>query len=402
MSQNKSTLLNSTVLNSVTGSFTLNRYPRRKNEKLRAWNAADEYLLQHLNDEGLLKDGMSLLIVNDGFGALSVPLHEYQPVVTVDSFLSVQGIAENLTLNNIDSAAVTVADSLQAPEALLETSADVVLIKLPKSLAMLEDQLHRIRPACNTSTKIIAAGMTKNIHMSTMALFEKILGPTKTSLARKKSRLIFCEFDEELAVSENPYPDKYTLDFKLDDAPIEIINHAGVFSREKLDIGTRLFLENLPAAEQYKTIVDLGCGNGVVGLLAAIKNPGAELIFTDQSYMAVESAISNFVDVFAESRSAEFLQTDCLQGVDPESASLILCNPPFHQDNAINDDIAWQMFTESKSVLADGGELWVIGNRHLGYHAKLKHLFGDCEVVASNKKFTLLKAVKTEVKPINR
>ena len=45
-------------------------------------------------------------------------------------------------------------------------------------------------------------------------------------------------------------------------------------------------------------------------------------------------------------------------------------------------------------VLVKGGELWVIGNRHLGYHAKLKHLFGNCEVVASNKKFTLLKALK--------
>ncbi len=91
---------------------------------------------------------------------------------------------------------------------------------------------------------------------------------------------------------------------------------------------------------------------------------------------------------------AEFLQTDCLQGVADNSVSLILCNPPFHQNNAINDDVAWQMFTESKAALAAKGELWVIGNRHLGYHAKLKHLFGDCDVVASNKKFTLLKATK--------
>ena len=141
-------------------------------------------------------------------------------------------------------------------------------------------------------------------------------------------------------------------------------------------------------------MVDLGCGNGVLGLLFAIKNPAANLIFTDQSYMAIESAILNFVSVFDETRGAEFLQTDCLQGVEQESVSLILCNPPSHQDNAINDDVAWQMFSEAKPALHDKGELWVIGNRHLGYHAKLKHLFGQCEVVASNKKFTLLKAIK--------
>lgn len=381
-------------LDAPQGDFILNRFPKRKKELLRAWDSADEYLLLHLAESELLQKDISLLIVNDAFGGLSVPLHKYQPVVITDSFLSMQGISENELANNISAGEITVIDSLQAPEEILKKSADIVLIKVPRSLAMLEDQLHRIRPVCNASTKIIASGMTKNIHISTMALFEKILGSTKTSLARKKSRLIFCEFDDKLVVPENPYPGKFKLDFKLDDVDMEIINHAGVFSREKLDIGTRLLIENLPVGEQYKTIVDLGCGNGVVGLLAAIKNPAASLIFTDQSYVAVESAISNFVAVFDETRDAEFLQTDCLQGVEDESVSLILCNPPFHQDNAINDDVAWQMFSEAKAALHDKGELWVIGNRHLGYHAKLKHLYGNCDVVASNKKFTLLKSIK--------
>ena len=385
-------------LNSPLGSFTLNRFPKRKKEKLRAWDAADEYVLQYLVENKLLKKDLSLFIVNDNFGGLSIPLHEYSPVVSTDSFLSMQGIEANSLLNDIEQTSLTIIDSLQAPEEVLEKSADIILIKVPKSLAMLEDQLYRLRSACTASTKIIATGMTKNIHMSTMALFEKVLGKTETSLAKKKSRLIFCEFDENLMVPENPHPNKFQLDFKLDDTTMEIVNHAGVFSREKLDIGTRLLLENLPVSdettEQYKTIVDLGCGNGVVGLFAAIKNPISKLIFTDISYMAVESAISNFVAVFEETRDAEFLQTDCLQGVEAESVSLILCNPPFHQDNAINDDVAWQMFTESKSMLHEKGELWVIGNRHLGYHAKLKHLFGQCDVVASNNKFTLLKAIK--------
>jgi len=52
------------------------------------------------------------------------------------------------------------------------------------------------------------------------------------------------------------------------------------------------------------------------------------------------------------------------------------------------------MFSESKAALENKGELWVIGNRHLAYHAKLKQIFGNCEVVASNKKFTLFKTIK--------
>jgi len=375
------------------GSFHLQRFPVRKKETLRAWDAADEYVLHYFEENDLLHEDISLLIVNDGFGALSIPLSQYTPVVMTDSYLSMQAMSSNLKINDLDYDSVTMINSLHVPDSVLDKTSDIVIIKIPKSLAMLEDQLHRIRSAVNGTTKIIAAGMTKKIHMSTLALFEKIIGPTKSSLARKKSRLIFSAFDAGMEVPENPYPDTYELGYQLDNVELEITNHAGVYSRDKLDIGARLFIENLPVDERYKTIVDLGCGNGVLGLIAAIKNPSAKMIFTDESYMAVESSISNFVNTFGETREAEFLQTDCLHGVAQNSVSLVLCNPPFHQDNAINDDVAWQMFTESKAALEPQGELWVIGNRHLAYHAKLKHLFGDCEVVASNKKFTLLKAV---------
>lgn len=385
-------------MRSPLGSYKLQRYPVRKKETLRAWDSADEYLLQYLDEKKLLQADVSLLIINDGFGGLSLPLNRFQPVVITDSYLSTQAIRLNAQSNGIDEELITVIDSLVTPESTLNVRSrvgnHVVLIKVPKSLAMLEDQLHRIRPLLDESTVIVAAAMTKHIHMSTLELFEKIIGPTKSSRAQKKSRLIFSQFDADLNVADNPYPKSYALPYKLDDIDIEVKNHAAVFSQEKLDLGSRFFIENLPVSDQYKTIVDLGCGNGALGLMAAIKNPSAKIIFTDESYMAVESSISNFLSVFDDTREAEFLQTDCLQGVEDNSVSLILCNPPFHQNNAINDNVAWQMFFEAREALESKGELWVVGNRHLAYHAKLKHLFGSCEVMASNKKFTILKAVK--------
>ena len=381
-----------TLLKTSFGEYKLHRHPVSKKETLRAWDAADEYMLHYLEQENLLQKKVALLILNDGFGGLSIPLNDFNPVIITDSYLSMQSIRANAEDNQMDDE-ITIIDSLFTPERVMDHSVDVVLIKLPKSLAMLEDQLHRIRPMLTESTQIIAAGMTKNIHMSSMELFEKIIGPTKTSLARKKSRLIFSQFDSDLVVKDNPYPDSYKLPYQLDGVDIEMSNHAAVFSQEKLDLGARFFIENLPIDEEYKTIVDLGCGNGVLGLMAAIKNQQARFIFTDESYMAVESSIINFLAVFDESRDVEFLQTDCLQGIAENSVSLILCNPPFHQNNAISDNIAWQMFSESKTVLEEKGELWVIGNRHLAYHAKLKRIFGNCEVVVSNKKFVLYKVV---------
>ncbi len=72
----------------------------------------------------------------------------------------------------------------------------------------------------------------------------------------------------------------------------------------------------------------------------------------------------------------------------------MLCNPPFHQQNAVTDHIAWQMFNDAKKVLRPGGELRIVGNRHLDYHEKLKRLFGGSKLLGSNKKFVVLSAKK--------
>ena len=368
------------------GDFSLSRYPIRKNEKLRAWDAADEYLLHYFHDEyGESAKQKNILIVNDSFGALAAGLSKCDLTLWNDSLLAQQGLAQNFIENKLSSEGLKIKNSMDVPAG----EYDFVIIKTPKSLALLEEQLLCIKPFVSSTTKIIAAGMVKTIHTSTLKLFEKYIGPTKTSLAKKKARLIFCESDGNIAEVKSPYPHSYV----LENTEYTIFNHANVFSRESLDIGTRLFLQHIPKSEKYKNIIDLGCGNGVVGLIAAARNPDAELIFLDDSFMAVESARETFRSAFNQDRTAIFQTNDCLTGFEHNSADLILNNPPFHQDNAVGDEVAWKMFTQSKEVLTQNGELWVIGNRHLSYHIKLKKIFGNCEVIANNKKFVILKAV---------
>lgn len=374
------------ILNTSFGEFQLSRFPRRTKELLRAWDAADEYLLQHVADEQLLNEHSRVLIINDQFGALSISLNGFIPESISDSWIAHAGIKENLHDNNISSDQVRLHNSLDYPN----EPFDLVIIKVPKSLAMLEDQLIRIKPLLNENSVLIAGAMVKSIHNSTLKLFEKIIGPTKTSLAKKKARLIFPSVDLQIQLNNSPYPSNYI----LENTEYEITNHAAVFSRDSLDIGTRFFLQHLPVSNGYKKIVDLGCGNGIVGLIAAEKNPDAELNFVDESFMAVASAKANFENAFGKDRSAQYLTTDCLKGLPKDSYDLILNNPPFHQQNVVGDFIAKQMFRESYSALEKGGELWVIGNRHLGYHVTLKKIFGNCTSIANNKKFVILKAIK--------
>jgi 23S rRNA (guanine1835-N2)-methyltransferase len=366
------------------GEFELNRLPKRPRELLRAWDAADEYLLDTLAEQPELLNGARILIVNDSFGALAVALSAYRPYALSDSYLSQQATRLNLAANNLPEHSVSLLSSLDMPEGVF----DLVLIKVPKTLALLEDELIRLRPHLTASTRIIVAGMVKALPSSVWKLLERLIGPATTSLAKKKARLIFAALDLELVIPPSPYPVSY----RLENTDYLISNHANVFSRDSLDIGTRFFLQHLPARQDACDIVDLGCGNGLVGLIAAERCPNATVHFVDESFMAVASARDNFRRAFGERREATFRVGDGLMDAESESADLILCNPPFHQQNTVGDQIAVSLFRQSKRVLRKGGELWVIGNRHLDYHSYLDRLFGGHAVIAANSKFVIVKA----------
>lgn len=364
------------------GEYELHRYPPHKRELLRAWDAADEYLLHSLSEQNL--HPKPCLIVNDGFGALAVANKQLSPLSWSDSWLAHQALRENLIQNACDPDAVRVLPSIQTPD----ESPALVLIKVPKSLALLEDQLMRLKPLLNTHSRIIVAGMVKTMPASVWKMLESIIGPTTTSRAWKKARLIEVSVDTQLTLPTNPYPRRWS----LEGTAFEILNCANVFSRERLDIGTRLMLQHLPPTEGPTEIIDLGCGNGVLGLIAAQQNPHASLHFVDESYMAIDSAKANFRQVDNTLQRAEFQLGDGLVELEKKSADLVLCNPPFHQSHALGNSVAMSMFKQSARVLNEAGELWVVGNRHLDYHFKLKRWFRTVDVAASNKKFVVLKA----------
>jgi 16S rRNA (guanine1207-N2)-methyltransferase len=187
----------------------------------------------------------------------------------------------------------------------------------------------------------------------------------------------------------SPYPSRYT----LDEPKLELLNHANVFCREGLDIGTRAFLPHLPRGLGHARVADLGCGNGVLAIASALANPEAHYSLVDESFMAVQSARENWRAALGE-REAEFRAADGLAGQPADSLDVVLCNPPFHQQQVVGDFLAWRMFQQARHALVSGGQLWIVGNRHLGYHAKLKRLFRGVEQVAANPKFVVLKASK--------
>ncbi|MFE7775420.1 methyltransferase [Streptomyces sp. NPDC057445] len=375
------------------GDLGLTRWPEDPRDQLRAWDASDEYLLRHLEGQDL---SGTVVVLGDRWGALVTALAGHRPAQITDSWLAQQATRANLARNRkpAEAGAVRLLSTQDTPP----DRVDVLLVRVPKSLALLEDQLRRLAPHLHADTLVVGTGMVTEIHTSTLGLFERTIGPTTTSLAAKKARLIFCTPDPGLlgsAPADDPWPRGYDLP---EDIGVmsgrPVTNHAGIFCAERLDIGTRFFLQHLPRRRGPVRVVDLGCGNGVVGTAMAVADPEADVVFTDESFQAVASAEATFRANAGPAAKAEFLVGDGLSGMERESVDLVLNNPPFHSHRALTDSTSWRMFTGSRAALRPGGELWVIGNRHLGYHVRLRRLFGNCETVASNPKFVVLRAVK--------
>jgi len=374
-------------LTTAWGPYALARFPEDPRDRLRAWDAADAYLLRHTGPE----PAGEVVVLGDRWGSLVTALAHRRPTQISDSYLGREATRANLARAGADPAAVRLLTTRDTPPERIDT----LLVRVPKSLALLEDQLHRLAPSVHEGTVIVGTGMVKEIHTSTLKLFERILGPTRTSLAEQKARLIFCT-PQVREPGATPWPYRYELPDGI--GPMSrrtVINHAGVFCADRLDIGTRFFLGRLPGDRPGARVVDLGCGNGVVGTAAALACPGSEVLFTDESYAAVASAEATYRENSGDiDGKAEFLVGDGLTGVPDASVDLVLNNPPFHSHQATSDATARRMFTGARRALRPGGELWVVGNRHLGYHTQLRRIFGNSELVASDPKFVVLKAVR--------
>lgn len=367
-------------------TLTLYRFPQMREESpLQAWDAADEYLLQHIAEKPA--DGPTF-IFNDTFGALACALAGEDCYSISDSWMSQLATRQNLALNGLEDDSLHFLDSLTP----LPLKPARVLIKIPKTLALLEQQLRALRPVVDADTHIVAAGKAKDIHTSTLQLFERILGTTTTSLAVKKARLIFttANLPDVSDVSEVPETNTWV----LEGSGYQIHNHANVFARSGLDVGARFFMAHLPEGIDGE-IVDLGCGNGVIGLTALQQNPAAVVHFIDESWMAVASSRMNVeVNRPDDLSRCHFMVNNALAGFPADSLQAVLCNPPFHQQNTLTDNIARQMFRDARRCLQHGGELRIVSNRHLDYYQKMKKLFGNCTTLATNQKFIVLRSVK--------
>lgn len=192
--------------------------------------------------------------------------------------------------------------------------------------------------------------------------------------------------------SQNPGTehDEKKVIFEVLEQKLSCITDSGVFSRDGLDMGTRVLLEALPALGGR--ILDLGCGWGPVGAALGMKYPDAEIVMTDVNERAVDLAKRNLQ--LNGVKNALVLQGDGYENVQGKFDAIIL-NPPIRTGK----QVIYAMFADGRDYLAENGALYIVIRKQQGAESAekyLKTIYGSVERIAREKGYWVLKCSEAQ------
>ena len=156
---------------------------------------------------------------------------------------------------------------------------------------------------------------------------------------------------------------------------LEFYTGAGVFSRNKIDNGSYILLQNAIVKKGWH-VLDLGCGYGPVGISIA-KSEDAKVLMADVNERAVFLTGKN---IELNKADAEARESDVFSNI-PEKFDTILLNPPQSAGKAL----CFRMIEESKEHLKKNGLLQIVARPKKGGKTlaeKMKEIFGNVEVIS--------------------
>lgn len=354
-------------------NYRIVRHDYSGDKSLRAWSAADEYLLEAFG--AAEKTANNLVLYNDRFGYLSCYLHDHTPTTVLTHKSQEKAIEANFNNNNL------ALPSFSNPLSSFENKMDCVLMKVPKSLGLFQLFLEQIVHNSTENVTVTCAFMTRHFSPKLLQIAEQYFDVVEQSRAVKKARLLV------LSKKKDPVEREIICALEYKDQVYE--QYLGVFSADHIDYATQFFLEHIELADTDQRVLDLASGNGIIGNELFKELPDAEIHLLDDAYLAVRSAELN-----VQGANIHHHHNNELAAFESDSLDLIVTNPPFHFEYEVNINIPIKLFKECLRCLKKGGSLQMVASQHLNYKTHLEPLFSDVQVLAEDKKFVVYKCTK--------
>ena len=170
---------------------------------------------------------------------------------------------------------------------------------------------------------------------------------------------------------------------------LRLATQPGVFAHRGIDAGTRLLIEAMRVSPTAR-VLDLGCGYGAIGIVAAKLATKGHVVLVDSDIRATRLAQRNLA--LNGIANAEVVLGDGVHDL-PKSArfDVVACNPPTHGGREVLDELVAGAYR----VLRPRGQLYIVINRLLSLRREVESVFGSAETVARSKGYVVIQAVKT-------
>lgn len=182
--------------------------------------------------------------------------------------------------------------------------------------------------------------------------------------------------------------EKHLIEATVKDTEMKFYTLDKVFSPKGIDKGTLAMLSVVDFQESDK-VLDLGCGYGIVGILAAKLIGAKNVVMTDKDSMAVEISMENAVLNRVE--DIKIIRSDGFKDLNEKDFTLILSNPPYHTDFSV----AREFIEKGFNRLNVGGKMYMVTKRKDWYKNKLTAIFGGVRVWESDGYFVFMSLKKS-------
>ena len=169
----------------------------------------------------------------------------------------------------------------------------------------------------------------------------------------------------------------YDIEITIKNIDLKFNSSDKLFSPRNVDIGTLYMIDEVNFENENK-ILDLGCGYGFVGILAAKIIGEDKVVMCDIDTEAVEMSKHNAVLNNVE--NINIIQSDGLKNIIDKDFSMILSNPPYHTDFSVAKHFIESGFYK----LALNGKFIMVTKRLDWYKNKLSSVFGGVKVKEKN------------------
>jgi len=337
-------------------------------------------------------------------GAVAAASGARQVFMTDRNLLAFEASRRTVADNQVERADVLLGHGASTlPEGVV---ADIVAIRVvPEKLVMLQ-LLHDAMRILKPGGRCYVAGGNHEGAKSAARLLERLFGHAKLLAQHSSHRLVVATrpempppVPEDLA---SPYLEAHVfheVPVALQGFAFTMFTRPGVFSWEHLDEATDVLAGLLDVAPGQR-VLDIGCGGGALGAVAALQSRTGAVCLVDADSEAVRCAERTLRS--AGAMNARALASDVASAVIDERFDVVVANPPFHVGKHTDLDVPRQFIHDAFEVLEPGGRMLLVANRTLPYEAMLGERFGAFRSVYDGRRFKVLAAVKADVRPLGR